>query len=761
MIATRVVQTAVASGSTAGTMYGAGANTCGELGPGDTGKGGTFVNAIGRRFTAVAAGSVHTLGLAPSGQVFAWGDNNYGQLGDGTKNLRTGDIEVPSLDSVIAIAAGNEHNVALMANGGVRTWGRNHHGQLGDGTTTDRYSPAPVPKLNDIVAIAAGGDHTLALRSDGKIMAWGRNDSGELGDGTTDDRHLPVLQNNLEYVAVIATGLSHSLALLADGTVWAWGANHRGQLGDQTKKTRLVPVHVESYAIAIDGGSEHSLVLRGNGVVRATGRNDFGQLGDGTVVDRHHFDNVMVREGDRERAFADVIAVAAGWDHNVALKADGTAHVWGCGNGGRLGVGSEANKLRPFGVALSAEAERVTAIAAGMISTLLLCRGRSPWQWGSSIGPEEVGLVPNDHLAVKAVAAGSAHGLALLVGRWDPSGGRVWSWGNNASGQLGRTGQSESPGEVEGLSNVVAIACGDAHNQAVTSTGTVKMWGKNLNGQLGDNHTTDRYLPDSIVLAPGQTPFIVSAVAAGAAHSLALAIDGKVWAWGANDSGQLGDGTTTERHLPVLVHNLDHIIAIAAGDAHSLALRADGTVWSWGANDDGQLGNNTATSSTVPVSVLATISDTTKRASGIKAISAGGAHSLALRTTGTVLAWGRNDHGQVGDGSGSPSRPTAVQVVWAGPGKAQYLAGVKAIAAGSRHSLALVIPEGNVYGWGANATGELGDPTSGDKKAPDNPVQGFLPPDEFGGQELVPLAGFTAISCRDLRSVAIKAREIP
>ncbi|WPB75748.1 hypothetical protein KYC5002_42990 [Archangium violaceum] len=178
---------------------------------------------------------------------------------------------------------------------------------------------------------------------------------------------------------------------------------------------------------------------------------------------------------------------------------------------------------------------------------------------------------------------------------------------------------------------------------AVAPDGTLWAWGLNNNGQAGDGTTTPRLTP---VRVPGLTDVVATAAATGN-FSLAVRENGSVWAWGANNSGQLGDGTTTRRLTPMQVSGLTNVVSVAAGRFFSLALKRDGTVWSWGANNNGQLGDGTTTQRLTPVRVPA-LTD-------VVAITASGSQSLALRGDGTVWAWGSNEFGQLGNGSGAGS----------------------------------------------------------------------------------------------------------
>jgi alpha-tubulin suppressor-like RCC1 family protein len=309
---------------------------------------------------------------------------------------------------------------------------------------------------------------------------------------------------------------------------------------------------------------------------------------------------------------------------------------------------------------------------------------------------------------VTAVAAGDHHSLALL------SSGTVMAWGANTSGQLGvgeaEIGVSNVPVAVEGLTGVTAIAAGGNHSLALLSDGTVMAWGENESGQLGDGNTNEADAPVPVKGLAG-----VTAIAAGGEYSLALLSDGTVMAWGAGEHGQLGNDRTINSDVPVNVKDLTGVTAIAAGGEHALALLSDGTVMAWGNNESGQLGNPAFTEeirrkeeeereegevediSDAPVAV--------EGLSGVTAITAGANHSLALLSGGTVMAWGEDKYGQLGDGSIARDDEAATAV--------SGLSGVAAIAAGGEHSLAL-LGGGTLMAWGEDRYGELGDGSAGE-----------------------------------------------
>jgi len=284
------------------------------------------------------------------------------------------------------------------------------------------------------------------------------------------------------------------------------------------------------------------------------------------------------------------------------------------------------------------------------------------------------------------------------------------AWGDNSAGELGNnTNQpSATPVQVNSLAGVVAMAGGYVHSLALEAAGTVWAWGDNQYGELGNGNLTSSTTP---VLVSGLNGAI--AIASGGNHSLALTSDGRVWAWGANLFGELGNGASglnngnpINSSVPVQVRGISDVVAIAGGGYPqglsdiSLALRSDGTVWAWGNNQHGALGNGSASNSNVPVRV--------NGLTGVIAIAAGAYHALALTSDGTVWTWGYNKYGQLGNGANTDSN---IPVQVAG------LNGVIAIAGGFYHSLALK-SDGTVWAWGFNADGELGNSSNIDSNVP-------------------------------------------
>jgi alpha-tubulin suppressor-like RCC1 family protein len=263
--------------------------------------------------------------------------------------------------------------------------------------------------------------------------------------------------------------------------------------------------------------------------------------------------------------------------------------------------------------------------------------------------------------------------------------GVVTAVGDNTTGQLGNgtTASSYLPVLVSGLTGIVAVAAHEGNSYALKNDGTLWAWGSNINGQVGDGTNTMRTTPVQVLTG-------VAKVVAGHKHAVALKINGTVWTWGLNSTGQLGDGTTTNRNSPVQVTGLTGTyIDIAAGSTHSVALKSDGTVWAWGFNLFKQLGDGTINQRNSPVQAI--------NLSGISAIASEWNHNLAIKG-GSLWAWGYNGYGQLGINSINSVDPVACLGL---------TSGVTKIATGELHSVAMK-SDGTVWSCGNNLKGQLG-----------------------------------------------------
>lgn len=560
--------------------------------------------------------------------------------------------------------------------------------------------------------VAVGYQHTLEVGPNGTIWSWGDNSYGQLGLGNIEPRRYPTRISTLPYIHAVAAGEHHSLAIDEEGRVWAWGRNDKGQLAeppDPRSPARTFPALISipgqkslpgERIIAVAAGATHSLALREDGVLFAWGGNDYGQLGNGSTMDSSTPIEVLLPAGCKPRS------ISAGSYHSVvACSSDGSVYAWGLGASGQVGNGtwSWVNTI-PTHVSIP---EDVFKVVAGGSHTLALTRG-SVFAWGdNSWGQLGDGTQTSSNTPIEVarswgmtdVAAGAQH--SMYIDRM----GTLVTFGRNDKGQLGRGFQSQwlPPGNANLSGEAIGgLSAGGSSSFARTFDGKLFGWGGNDVGQLGDDTTIDRFSPVRL------TSYLL---AAGRDHTLLRSPDAKIWSWGKNDQGQLGDGTTAPTERPVRVATLEDesVVALAAGDSHSLALTASGEVWGWGSNARGQLGSATPANRPIPAKI-----NIPAQYLPIVAIAAGAEHSVAIGANGTVLTWGNNTERELGRNPGTPSDPTPQPL--APPLTLPLPQSYLQVSSKGRHTV--IISGGVMFSWGANGRGQLGVGHS-------NPVNGY------------------------------------
>jgi alpha-tubulin suppressor-like RCC1 family protein len=635
----------------------------------------------------LAAGIGHTCAIK-NGALFCWGDNAYGQLGDGTTTDRTSPTQVTSMSAnVTAIAAGGKHTCAIQS-GALKCWGDNASRQGGNGTSAIRMNPTQVVGLtSNVTKITAGYQHTCAIHS-GELKCWGDNSSGQIGDGTVIMKALPTYISTPPNIRHISAGFAHTCGSSGD-YIFCWGDNTYGQLGNGTTADRSTPTilaNIGPHIGIISAGGRHTCATQEN-TLKCWGYNRYGQLGDGTSTDRTTPVQVTGMS-------AGISSITTGLFHTCAIQ-NGSSKCWGYNSYGQLGDSSTNDRTTPVQVTgISADS---SAIVAGSTHTCAIqnnaikCWGYNNKGQLAKLGPTSTSpLTVSDINSPTAVSAGYAHACAIQSGA-------LYCWGNNNSGQAGHGSLTSrgTPLQVIGLSfGVTAVSAGGAHTCAIHS-GALKCWGNNGYGQLGDNTTTNRTTP---VQVAGMTAN-VTAVTTGDNHTCAIQ-SGALKCWGDNNSRQLGDGTTTSRTSPTQVTGMTSTVsAIDAGSNHTCAIQ-NKSAKCWGDNTLGQLGDGTTTDRSTPVQVSGLTTN-------ISDISANTGHTCAIQL-GQLYCWGDNSAGQLGDGT-TTDRTTPVPVIGIPALIIQVLAGDKHTCANQSGALKC---------WGSNDKGQLGDSTTTDQPTP-------------------------------------------
>jgi len=325
----------------------------------------------------------------------------------------------------------------------------------------------------------------------------------------------------------------------------------------------------------------------------------------------------------------------------------------------------------------------------------------------------------------KQVATGNRHTAAIKID------GTMWAWGRNTYGQLGdnTNGNDRSTPRQEFTSstNWKQVSAGGKHIAAIKTDGTMWAWGRNTYGQLGDNtNGNDRSTP--------RQEFTSSTnwrqVAAGYRHTVAIKTDGTLWAWGRNSEGQLGDNTLVEKNTPIQVGTATNWKQVVGTQDRSIAIKTDGTLWTWGSNNHGQLGDNTTATRSTPRQEFTS-------STNWKQVAAGYSNTVAVKTDGTLWAWGNNSNGQVGDNT-TASRSTPRQEFTSSTNWKQVSAGGKHIAA--------IKTDGTLWAWGLNTYGQLGDNTTAHRSTP--------------RQEFTSSTNWIQVAAGYRHTVAIKAPQI-
>lgn len=637
---------------------------------------------------SAAAGWLHSLAIKTDGTLWAWGYNTYGQFGDGTNTNNAKPTPVGTDNNWLKIAAGHFHSVALKTDGTLWAWGSNEDGQLGDGTNINKNTVTQIGTATDWVSIAAGSDYTVALKSNGTIWAWGENNYGQLGDGTRIRKNAPVQIGSATDWASISAGQDHTLALKTDGTLWAWGYNNSGQLGDGTKLDKLAPIKIGTATNwrSIDGGGDLSIGIKTDGTLWAWGNNFSGELGDGTTIEKYIPTQIGTETNWR--------IVDAGFNNSsIALKTDGTLWTWGNNNNGQLGDGTATNRSTPMLIGSSTNWQ---SISAGTAHTLLINTNGLL----SGAGDNQLGEIGDGTRLKRRIFTPVACPPACI-----PPGQFMSSNITSSSATLSWTAPNSVPSGGYSYLYSTNSVLGGIEGKTSSTTG-------NLTNLLPNTtyywwvasdcgYSTVNWIPaGSFTTLPTNETGCWESVIAGGYHSIGLKTDGTLWAWGSNNYGQLGDGTTIGKNTPTQIGTGNNWVKIAAGSYYSVGLKADGTLWAWGDNYDGQLGNGTNVSKNTPTQV--------GTASDWASIAAGDSSVLAIKSNGTLWAWGYNYYGQLGDGTTIKKNiPTQIGTEndW------------QIIATGALHSLAIKT-NGTLWGWGKNNEGELGDGTKVDKKTP-------------------------------------------
>jgi alpha-tubulin suppressor-like RCC1 family protein len=625
-------------------------------------------------WTTVSTSTSHTWAIAIDGSLYRTSTSGMDKFGES--------------QSWSAVSSSRSHALAIKSDGTLWVWGRNYEGQLGLGTKSGFQVSPILSASGSWVSVQSGSNYTIALKTDGTLWAWGNNINGQLGqgEGASIQSSSPVQIGGSW--SSISAGDNHVLAIKPDGSLWSWGSNINGQLGygyvapGYSNVFSPKQVGTSSWS-AISASRSFSVAIKSDNTLWAWGRNFSGQLGQGDLIDK----SSPVQVGTSSWS-----SVSSKGNHVVAKKPDDTVWAWGNNPDNRLGQSDVINRSSPVQIGTSSW----NIISAGRFNTYLIDYNGTLWAVGRNaegqLGQNNT-LIQTSPVQIGGSWTSISSGYHALALRTDNT---LWSWGRNYQGQLGLndTTSRSSPVQVGGSWTSISSITVGFMSLAIRSDSSLWGWGGNDSGQLaGDN-----------ILYYNQSSFVQisasswTAISAGASYSVAIKLDGTLWAWGNNQSGKLGQNDLIHRSSPVQVGG--SWTSISATFSHVTAIRSDGTLWAWGRNYNGQLGQGDLIDRSSPVQI---------GTSSWTSVSSGGVNNLAIKANGTLWAWGRNTNGQLGQGD-RINRSSPVQI-----GTSSW----NAISSGYNFSVAIK-SDNTIWAWGRNYQGQLG---LGDLFSPLSPVQ--------------------------------------
>lgn len=655
--------------------------------------------------------------------LYTWGANDFGGLGYGLPRFFAAPTQVTGTTDWAHIDASvdAEFVAGVKTDGTLWAWGNNNYGQLGQNDVVNRSSPTQIGSLTNWSKVVLSAASIIALKTDGTVWSWGINTYGQLGHGDTVDKSSPVQISSLSSVSDIAGSVTgvFVLFLKSNGLVYSCGYNAYGQLGIGDALPRSAPTQITAISdinlIAASPSGYFAAAIDVTNQVLMWGRNNQGQLGIENTITYNTPQGVAIAANK----------IALGQDHTVARKTDGT--LWGWGDGASYVFANGATTDYSSPIQIGAATDWVDVYASSSVTGAIKTNG-TVWTTGNT-GSGQLGIQSETNPGVSSslgqvvgitspsMVVGGVNAMNFLVGNTWYGSGYAGLAGYNLFGLSGEYGYRSSPVQVGSNKGWKATAFGEQYGLFISKTGALYSSGRNLYGQLGLNN-------DLIYSSPVQIGSDTdwSIISASVNTSYAIKTNGTLWAWGRGGAGRTGQGDEVDRSSPTQIGALSDWQSVSAGANFAMAIKTDGTLWGWGAGNDGRLAQNSVTDYSSPVQVGA-LTDWAQ-------VSCGAESVLALKTDGTLWAWGRNANGTVGDGT-AITRSSPVQIgaltTWAQIASSAYTSaaiktdgtlwawgfnGNGAVGINSNADVSSPVQIGSLTTW-ASVNGSQGDGTSG------------------------------------------------
>ena len=445
------------------------------------GLGGSFGKIV-----SVSSGYTHSGAITEDGSLYMWGQNDYGQIGNGTKEICLRPTKI--LENVKSVSLGKSHSGAITEDGSLYMWGNSFYGQVGHGKRSNCSEPIKI--LNNVKSISIG--YTCgAITEDGSLYMWGYNDCGIIGNGKypfKDDYYVCTPTKILDHVKSVSIGGYHSGAITEDGSLYMWGDNTYGQIGNGTREICLKPTKILENVKSVSLGGYYSGAITEDGSLYMWGNNSYCQLGTGTEASCSEPTKILDH----------VKSVSFGNNSCGAITEDGSLYMWGASFYGQAGTGTEACCSEPTKIL-----DHVKRVSIGAICNAIT-EDESLYMWGwNSYGQVGNGTTSNCLKPTKILDHVKSESIGAICNAITED-GSLYMWGQNDYGQIGNGTKEICLRPTKILENVKSVSLGKSHSGAITEDGSLYMWGWNLYGQIGNGTTTNSSIPVKITI-PLQT----------------------------------------------------------------------------------------------------------------------------------------------------------------------------------------------------------------------------------------------------------------
>ena len=509
------------------------------------------------------------------------------------------EIRKGQMVSVKSVLNGYDTNAAIMENGDLYCWGNNGVGQVGNGTTEDQTTPVKV--LSNVKFVFCFSSRfLLAIMENGDLYCWGHNNYGQIGNGTTEIQTKPV--KILSNVKSVSYCLNYVVsAITENGDLYCWGSNSHGQVGNGTTKIQTTPVKVLSNVKSVSCSAEFMSAITENGDLYCWGYNGDGQIGNGTTEDQTTPVKVL---SDVESVFYSVIHDDGGYSVS-AITTNGDLYCWGDNSYGQIGNNGNTKK-QTIPVQVLSNVKSVYYSYSDYCSVSAITTDGDLYCWGNNnYGQAGNGTTENQTVPVKVLSNVKSVSYSNSIYYTSVSAimenGDLYCWGHNGYGEVGNgiTADQTIPVKVlSGVKSVCYSACFVSNHfisvSAITENGDLYCWGINFSGQIENWRVPMKVLSDVKSVSYSYCGDSVSAITE----------NGDLYCWGNNDDGQIGNGTTEDQAIPVKILSDVEFVSSSCWRNSISAITTKGDLYCWGYNHYGQAGNGTTETQTTPVKVL-------------------------------------------------------------------------------------------------------------------------------------------------------------